>query len=172
MICTAFVVTSMAVSAAKHFAIAASLVNTTPSSRIAQARYTSRRAASIFMAISATISWIISKEAMGWPNCFRSFAYATATSSAAWARPTETAPTNGRAESSVCMAIRKPWPSRPTRLLSGMTTLSRISSQVLEGRMPILSSLRPTLKPGVPFGTMKAVRPRMPPSLRVLAKIR
>ena len=51
--------------------------------------------------------------AIGLPNWTRSFAYATAASSAAWAMPNACAETPIRPPSSVAMAILKPSPSSP-----------------------------------------------------------
>ena len=47
----------------------------------------------------------------------------------------------------------------PRTLESGMKTSSRMSSPVLEPRMPSLSSLRAQEKPGVEVSRMKAVMP-------------
>ena len=44
--------------------------------------------------------------------------------------------------------------------LAGTRTLSRISSAVDDARMPSLSSFLPTVKPGCPRSTTKAVMPR------------
>ena len=49
---------------------------------------------------------------------------------------------------------RKPSCSTPSRLAAGMRQLSNTSSAVSELSQPVLSSVRPTVKPGVPFSTM------------------
>ena len=167
---TASVVTCMAISEALHLAMAASRENSIPWSFIQQARCTRRRAPSTFMAISAIMAWTISKEAIGLPNCTRTLAYSLQARKAASAMPTEIEPTKGRAASRVSMAMRKPWPSRPRRSSTGTKQSWKISSVVLEARIPILFSALPMVKPGVPLRTMKAVRPRTLGVLRVLAK--
>jgi len=60
------------------------------------------------------------------------------------------------------MAVLKPCPimgSPPITLSTGTRQSSKISSQVRLPRNPILCSMLPTLKPGVPFSSAKAVIP-------------
>ena len=49
-----------------------------------------------------------------------------------------------------------PAPGPPTRLARGTTQSAKASAAVDEARWPILSSVRSTVKPGVPFSTMIA----------------
>jgi len=58
-----------------------------------------------------------------------------------------------RPPSMAVSAMRKPWPSSPMRLATGTRHSSNTSSAVSEARMPSLSSVFDTLKPGVPFST-------------------
>src|SRR5690349_19451647 len=73
--------------------------------------------------------------------------------------PSAPAAIHGRLRSKVFIATLKPSPSWPTSALFGMTTSSKITSQVLEQRCPILSSLRPIFTPGVLASTTKQVMP-------------
>src|SRR5437764_15042409 len=59
-------------------------------------------------------------------------------------------------------AILKPCPSSPRRLDAGMVQSSKISSLVGEECSPILRSVLPKEKPGVPFSTMKQLTPAPP----------
>ena len=60
---------------------------------------------------------------------------------------------------SVSIAILYPWPTGPSTLAAGTSQWSRISSVVLEARMPSLSSFFPTANPGKSRSTMNAVIP-------------
>ena len=102
---TASVVTCMAASEAKSFAIADAFPPPgAPTSAIEHARYTRRRAASTRVAMSASMNWMPWKSAIDEPNCFRSVVYCTAASSAPCAIPTAWAPTIGREPSSASIA--------------------------------------------------------------------
>ena len=68
--------------------------------------------------------------------------------------PTAIAPSAMRSVWKFFITERKPWCSAPSRLPAGMRQSSNTSSAVSEERQPVLSSARPTLKPGVPFSTM------------------
>src|SRR3989441_379955 len=118
-----------------------------------------RRAACTCMAMSASMNWMPWNAAIGWPNCCRSFAYATAASSAAWPMPTAIAPVAGRVTSRVRIAILNPSPSSPSRWSTGTGQSVKWSATVGEARMPSFFSFLPTEKPGVPFSTRKAVTP-------------
>ena len=59
----------------------------------------------------------------------------------------------------------KPLPSGPRRLASGTRAPSKMSSPVADAWRPIFSSRRPTEKPGVSAGTMKALISALPSSL-------
>ena len=54
-------------------------------------------------------------------------------------------------------AMRWPLPTSPSRFAAGITQSVRISGQVDDPRMPSLCSSRPTVNPGIPFSTRKAV---------------
>ncbi|PBJ13074.1 hypothetical protein BSG18_57710 [Pseudomonas ogarae] len=43
-----------------------------------------------------------------------------------------------------------------------MVQLLKVTAQVSEARIPILCSVRSTMKPGVSVGTMNALMPRLP----------
>ena len=73
--------------------------------------------------------------------------------------PTAWAAMPMRPPSSVASAILNPWPSSPMRCAAGTRHSSNTSSAVSEARMPSLSSVLLTVKPGVPFSTTKAVMP-------------
>ena len=120
----------------------------------------SSRAASISVAMSAIrklTPWFI---AIGWPNCTRSRAYATACSKAARATPTALAAVPGRVLSSVCIAILKPSPSSPSRFAAGTCTSWKASAEVSVARWPILSRCFSIVTPSASVGTTKAVSPR------------
>ena len=67
------------------------------------------------------------------------------------------------------MAMEKPLPSAPIRLEAGMRQSSNTTSQVLEVRMPILSSSWPVDRPGVPASTKNIDMPFTPADLSVMA---
>ena len=68
------------------------------------------------------------------------------------------------------MAILKPSPSRPSIFSAGTSQSVKINSAVCDPLMPILSSIRPTEKPGKSFSTIKPLMPRVPCSGAVSAK--
>src|SRR5213592_4872792 len=101
-----------------------------PLSIIHAACQQSRRAASIFVAMSAIMKltpWFI---AIGIPNWMRSFEYCAAYSYAARATPTAPIAVPGRVKSSVFMAILKPSPSSPRRFSMGTRTSVNESAEV------------------------------------------
>ena len=53
----------------------------------------------------------------------------------------------------------KPWPSVPSRLSLGTSTLSKNSSAVSWALSPILSRLRPRSKPAIPASTTSRLKP-------------
>src|SRR5205809_7384391 len=59
----------------------------------------------------------------------------------------------------VSIATLYPTPTSPTTFAAGTSQPSRISSHVVEARMPSLSSFLPTLNPRKPRSTAKAVIP-------------
>ena len=75
---------------------------------------------------------------IGLPNARRSFAYASAWSSAPCARPTPIAATPIRPMSSTCRNCLKPPPRGPSRFSSGTTQSSKLSGRVSDAFQPIL----------------------------------
>jgi hypothetical protein len=74
--------------------------------------------------------------------------------------PTARAATIGRLVFRASIATLKPAPpSGPRRLSAPSCTLSKNSGQDGTPRAPILSSLRPTLSPGVALSTMNMLMP-------------
>ena len=66
-------------------------------------------------------------------------------------------------------AMARPLPRGPSRLAAGTRQSRNVTPQVSEARMPILCSVRSTMKPGVSVGTRKADRPFLPSSGSVTA---
>jgi hypothetical protein len=118
---TAFVVTSIATSEAKHFA-ALEMKPSLGSSRsaLAAARLTSCLAASTFIATSASMNCTAWNSLMGFPNCLRCLTYRTDASSAPWAMPTACAPIVERVWSRVRSAVLRPVPGSPIIRSAGM----------------------------------------------------
>ena len=102
--------------------------------------YTINRAASTFIAMSASMNCTHWKSAMRLPNCLRSLVYAIAASSAPCAIPTACAPIVGRVWSSVANAVLKPVLGSPMIRSPGMRQFSKYSSVVGEPLMPSLRS--------------------------------
>ena len=75
-----------------------------------------------------------------------------------------------RPPSSAASATRRPCPSSPSTADAGTSQSSKVSETVLDERMPIFSSWRPTARPGVPPSTRKAVMPRFPAPTSVRAQ--
>jgi hypothetical protein len=98
------------------------------------------------MSVAISASW----NCMAWnstralPNCLRSLACFTAWFHAPSASPSICAPIPMRPSFSVSIAILYPLPTSPSTCAAATTHSSRISSHVLDARMPSLSSLRPT----------------------------
>ncbi len=161
-------VTFIAVSAAKRLACELESVLRLPWSSSTAPCQVSRRAASISVAMSAIMNWIAWCMAIGTPNWTRSFEYSVANSNAARAMPTAMAATPGRVRSRVIIASLKPLFSSPMRFSSGISMSLKVMVAVLEARWPILSSFLSTITPAS-RGTMKALMPRWPASLSVLA---
>ena len=67
---------------------------------------------------------------------------------------------------------RSPCPPRRAGGPAGTRQSSKCSSAVSEQRQPVLSSWRPTLKPGVPFSTAKIEMSRWPGPVRAATKTR
>ena len=89
--------------------------------------------------------------------------------------PTAIAATMGRVLSKVFIAVRKPsvevyFSSPPSKFSAGTLQFSKTSSAVSLARRPILSSMRPTENPGVPFSTTKARWPARPRAGSIVAK--
>ena len=94
---------------------------------------------------------------IGRPNCSRVCAYGMLASSAAWASPTASAPMLIRPPSRILRNVLKPLPCSPSMFAAGTRAPSNSSSPVAEAWRPSFSSSRPTEKPGVSAGTMKAL---------------
>ena len=67
------------------------------------------------------------------------------------------------------MSTFTPRPTWPSTFSSGTSQSSNTNSQVLEPRIPSLSSFWAVEKPGKPFSIRKAVMPRGPAAGSVLA---
>ncbi|MNP38045.1 hypothetical protein D3C76_1315300 [compost metagenome] len=67
-------------------------------------------------------------------------------------------------------AIDRLFPRAPNKLASGIRQSFKVTAQVSDARMPILCSLRSTVKPGVSVGTRNADKPFLPSSGSVTAK--
>ena len=117
------------------------------------ARQTRARAASISVCMSASFCWIAPKPPIGAPKARRSWAYAAARSSAAWAMPTAWAAIPIRPASSVERAMRMPGAASPS---SSPGVRSRARSAVEDEFRPIFSSSRVARKPVAPRRTTKA----------------
>ncbi len=115
------------------------------------------RAASISVAMSATMKATPWKEPIGRPNCSRVWAYGIEASSAPCAMPTASAPIEMRPPSRIRRNSLKPLPCSPSRFAAGTRAPSNSSSPVADACRPSLSSSRPTEKPGVSAGTMNAL---------------
>ena len=86
-------------------------------------------------------------------------------SSAACIRPIGPPVSTRRSVFRPLISTLTPWCTSPSTFSAGMAQFSNTSSQVLEPRMPSLSSFWAVLKPAMPFSTMKAVMQRLPASL-------
>ena len=86
-----------------------------PASLSRAARIVSSRAASTWVAMSASLNWIAWCWAICLPNVLRSWLYLSASSRARWAIPTPRAATLTRPSSSASIIWTKPWP-RPSVL--------------------------------------------------------
>lgn len=85
--------------------------------------------------------------------------------------PQATAAMLSRPRSSTFIAVRKPWPGTPPMMwVAGTCTFSRMTSQVIVPRWPILRSFLPSVMPGRSAGTMKADTPPAPgPPVRAIS---
>ena len=75
-----------------------------------------------------------------------------------------------RPPSSAVSASRSPCPSCPSTASAGISQSSKVIDTVLEERIPIFSSCRPTCIPGVPPSTRKAVMPFFPAATSLRAQ--
>ena len=87
--------------------------------------------------MSASLPWIAWNFEIGLPNARRSFAYASASSSAPWASPTPIAATPMRPMSRMCRNCLKPLPGGPSRS-SGTRQSLNVSGRVSDAFQPIL----------------------------------
>ncbi|KAG1477373.1 hypothetical protein G6F54_014083 [Rhizopus delemar] len=79
--------------------------------------------------------------------------------------PSACAATLGRERFSEVSRMRRPSPGSHSRLARGMRQFSKASVAVLEARVPILSSVPTTVRPGAPFSTMTALIARLASSM-------
>jgi len=111
--------------------------------------------------VTACASWNCTpwNSTIGLPNCLRSLPYCVAAMRAPPATPTICAPIPIRPSFSVSIETLYPLPTSPSTFSAGTSHPSRISSVVLEARMPSLFSFLPTAKPLKSRSTMNAVMP-------------
>ncbi len=86
-------------------------------------------------------------------------------SSAACIRPSGPPDSTRRSVLRPRISTRTPSLTSPSTFSAGISQSSNTSSQVLEPRMPSLSSFCAVEKPFMPFSTRKAVMQRLPASL-------
>ena len=141
-------------------------------------RQQSRRAASISVAMSASLKAIAWWRMIGTPNVSRCIAYSTDCSKAARAMPTAWMPTMGRVASNVDSAPERDFfalsgflapsilalslSSPPSSCSSGTNTSSSASSAVWDARMPSLRVFLVWLKPSMSEVTRNDACPRWP----------
>src|ERR1035438_7963516 len=118
---------------------------------MAAARCVNRRAASISVAMSASLNPIAWNSLIALPNCLRSLEYFTAASYAPCAIPSPSAAMEMRPPSSTRMASMNPSPSLPSRFSAGTSQSSKISSEVSLARRPSLFSFLPGANSFVPL---------------------
>src|SRR6218665_3407115 len=157
-------VCATAASAAKHLAMEAAAVASVPASSLCAAERTSRRAASVSFAMSASMNWMPWNSAIAWPNCLRILACSTDASSAACRMPTASDAMPTRPFSSTLIIMWKPLPCVPSRASAGNATFSKCSSPTCEERWPSLCSFVPRDTPADAQSTMKMLMPRLPAS--------
>ena len=126
------------------------------------ALYTSPRPAWISISMLAIFSWIICFAQIGFPKAILSLEYWIARSLANWHAPRLEAAMIGLEAVRTFIALAKPPSSVPIRLNAGISTLSKITSAVLERRIPIFSIFFPTVTPGRSFSTMNVASPLEP----------
>ena len=103
------------------------------------------------------MNWLPWKSTMRRPDCRRSFMKATMSLNAASAIPSAWLAMLGRDLLSDRRSRESPSPGSPTKLARGTRQSSKASTAVEEARIPILSSVRSTVKPGAPFSITRAV---------------
>ena len=141
-------------------------MSASPRSILAQARYSSSRAAAVRVSMSASLNWMPWNCAMGCPNWRRSRVGRGVVGRAlgdpdglrgdAEARAVECAERDAHALARLA-----------DQVLGGTRTSSKIGWPVGDPLMPSLCSSLPTEKPGRSASTMKAAIPRERPRLRV-----
>ena len=159
-------------SVAKRLAMAQRMVaSAAPASIAAAALNTISRAASISVAMSASLNWSAWNSAILRPNCSRVSMCSRAASKQARAPPSEQAPMLTRPPSSALSAILKPSPSAPSRLATGTRQSSTISIAVGWLCQPSLRSGAPKLRPGVPSSMTRHEMPAAPsPPVRTMQR--
>src|SRR5438876_377563 len=119
-------------------------------------RYTIDSTAKIWMAISASFSFIKPKSPIRFPNALRSFAYFEELTSTCFDPPTQEAPSVKRPAFKILNATMWPRPISWSRFSLGTLQFSRKIGVVELPWMPILCSSLPGLKPGKVRSTIKA----------------
>ena len=124
----ALFVTRELTSEANSLACAATSPKSRPWSLSQADRQTRPRAASISVAMSATMKATPWNVPIGRPNCSRVCAYGIEASSAPWAMPTASAPIEIRPPSRMRRNVLKPLPCSPSRFAAGIRAPSNSSS--------------------------------------------
>src|SRR3989442_3367531 len=137
-------------------------VMSSPASLRAAARCASARAASMRVAMSASLNCTAWKSSIGLPNCLRSAQYLSECSSALRAIATPCAPMPSRPASSPSIAYTNPMPSSPSMWAAGKRRSFNSIPAVFDARRPILSSGLAALYPLVSVGTMNVEMPLAP----------
>ena len=158
----------MALSVATSLAIEASRLNGSPRSRSRAACRVIARAAWVLASMSARMKASPWWSMIRLPKVSRSCAYATAASSAPWARPVATAAMPSRPESSAEKAILSPSPSSPIIRSAGIRTSSKFMAVVVEPVSPIFFSGGLAERPVASAGTMKHEIPLRPSPVRAM----
>ncbi len=107
--------------------------------------------------MSATLACMMPKLPMERPNCLRSCRYGSTASMQACMIPIGPPESTRRSESRPRMRMYAPPLTSPSTFSAGISQSSNTSSQVLEPRMPSLSSFCAVRNPGMSFSTRKAV---------------
>ena len=159
----------MAVSDAYNFAILAAWRKSSPESFSAAAFKQNSLEASIRVAISASLNWIIWWFIISVPKALRSLAYWSDLSYAPLAIPRACAAIPIRPPLSTFIANLNPNPSSPILFAFGTFTSWNIKECVSLPLIPSLSSFLPTIKPSISEVTIRQLIPLCPFSTSVWA---